>query len=277
MEPVISKKLRLASAGLTMALAAATATGFAGAPRAHAATTACGPSCASPFNQSVGNSETLTFSIVANSKGTTCPALTAAGLQSVLAETPSIITGETQCSIDVGLSTAGTTNPGQDWEVMEEASVTAFITGDALSSRLGINYGTDDVYEFEADPDGVPSGLCLAYKGSGVTLDDCGEATSESTTSGSNSTTTSSSTSSTTTYSDTAWIYDETVATNANDGYVDLISGYDQAYSAPLALTAAGSGSLSVQSLSEIANAVSTTQMWQFSYSSMTSNVLKHS
>jgi hypothetical protein len=276
-DPVISKKLRLASAGLTMALAAAAATGFGGAPRAHAATAACGPSCSSPFNQSVGNGETLTFSIVANSKGTTCPALTPAGLQSVLAETPSIITGETQCSIVVGLTAAGSTSLGQDWEVLEEASVTAFIAGEALSSRLGINYGTDDVYEFEADPGGTPSGLCLAYKGSGVTLDDCGEATSESTTSGSNTSSSSTSTSSTTTYSDTAWIYDETVATNANDGYVDLISGYDQAYSAPLVLTSAGGGALSVQSLSEIANVVSATQMWQFNFSSMTSNVLKHS
>ena len=68
-------------------------------------------------------------------------------------------------------------------------------------------------------------------------------------------------TTTTTTYSGTAWILD---AGNTSNGYLDVISGSDQAYSDPLVLTAASSGSLGLSSLSEVGGIVTAAQMWAF-------------
>jgi len=79
-------------------------------------------------------------------------------------------------------------------------------------------------------------------------------------------------TTTTSTYSGTAWILD---AGNTSNGYLDVISGSDQAYSDPLVLTAASSGSLGLSSLSEVGVVVSTTQMWAFQYQSASAATIK--
>jgi hypothetical protein len=279
-------------------------------PAVLAATTACGSSCTSPVNQGLGAGETPTVTIT----GSGCPAVTAAGLESAA--------GNSSCTIKVAMAAATSANAGQDWVAMEEGTVDKFISDQALSQRLDIQYGSDEVVEFEAAPDGVASDLCLAIVSGAVTLQQCGGATSvqtdkqtgsqtdksSSTNSGSDTTTdnlvccdgsypasdlygtgavdsssgsssstdntTSSGTDTTTTstYSGTAWILD---AGNTSNGYLDVISGSDQAYSDPLVLTAASDGSLSLSSLSEVGGVVSTTQMWAFEFGSASAATLR--
>ena len=270
-------------------------------PAVLAATTACGSSCTSPVNLGLGTGETPTITIT----GSGCPAVTATGLESAA--------GNSSCTISVAMAATTTANAGQDWVSMEEGTVDKFISDQALSQRLDIQYGSDEVVEFEAAPDGVASNLCLAIVSGTATLRQCGGATSVQTdtqtgsqtdnSSGSNSgsdtttdevtsigtigsitsssgfssstdNTTSSGTGTTTTstYSGTAWILD---AGNTSNGYLDVISGSDQAYSDPLVLTAASSGSLGLSSLSEIGGVVSTTQMWAFQFGSASAATLK--
>ena len=275
---------------------------------ALASTTACGSSCITPLNQGLGTSETPTITIT----GSGCPAVTAAGLETAA--------GESSCTIKVAMAAATTTNAGQDWATLEEGTVDKFISDQALSPRLDIQYGSDEVVEFEAAPDGVASNLCLALVSGAATVQQCGGATSvqtesqagsetdtnSSTNSGSDSssydmyccddddeglvaegasdtisgstngtvTSTSSGTDTTTTssYSGTAWILD---SGNTANGYLDVISGSDQAYSDPLVLTAASSGSLGLSSLSELGGVVTSTQMWAFEYESASAATLK--
>jgi hypothetical protein len=79
-------------------------------------------------------------------------------------------------------------------------------------------------------------------------------------------------TTATSTYSGTAWILDSGSTSN---GYLDVISGSDQAYSDPLVLTAASSGSLGLSSLSEIGGVVTSTQMWAFEYESTSAATIR--
>jgi hypothetical protein len=135
-------------------------------PAVLAATTACGSSCTSPVNQGLGTGETPTITIT----GSGCPSVTAAGLESAA--------GDSSCTISVAMATASAANAGQDWVAMEEGTVDKFITDQALSQRLDIQYGSDEVVEFEAAPDGVASNLCLAVVSGKATLQPCGGATS---------------------------------------------------------------------------------------------------
>jgi hypothetical protein len=135
-------------------------------PAVLAATTACGSSCTSPVNQGLGTGETPTITIT----GSGCPSVTAAGLESAA--------GNSSCTISVAMATTSTTNAGQDWVAMEEGTVDKFITDQALSQRLDIQYGSDEVVEFEAAPNGVASNLCLALVSGKATLQQCGGATS---------------------------------------------------------------------------------------------------
>jgi hypothetical protein len=276
-------------------------------PAVLAATTACGTSCTSPVNLGLGTGQTPTITIT----GSGCPAVTAAGLESAA--------GSNSCVIGVAMAAASATNAGQDWVAMEEGTVDKFIADQALSQRLDIQYGSDEVVEFEAAPNGVASNLCLALVSGKATLQQCGGATSvqtdtqtgsqtdqgSGTNSGSDSTTdyngvdasnfsfyqtgassTSSGSSSSTdtststgtgttitsTYSGTAWILD---AGNTSSGYLDVISGSDQAYSDPLVLSAASAGSLTLSSLSEVGGVVSTAQMWAFQFQSTSAATLR--
>jgi hypothetical protein len=270
-------------------------------PAVLAATTACGASCTSPVNLGLGTGETPTITIT----GSGCPAVTAAGLESAA--------GNSSCAISVAMAAASAANAGQDWVAMEEGTVDKFIADQALSQRLDIQYGSDEVVEFEAAPGGVASNLCLAIVSGAATVRQCGGATSVQTdtqtgsqtdnssgsssgsdstnnsvgggivfgstsfSSGSSSSTdnaTSSGTGTTTTStsSGTAWILD---AGNTSNGYLDVISGSDQAYSDPLVLTAASGGALGLSSLSEIGGIVTTTQMWAFEFGSAIAATIK--
>jgi hypothetical protein len=133
-----------------------------------ASTTACGSSCTSPVNEDLGTSETPTISI----SGTGCPAVTAAGLEEA--------ESDSSCTVSVAMAATSTASPGQDWVVMEEGLVSAFVTYGALSPRLDIQYSGDEVVEFEAAPDGDASDLCLSvvYLTS-IALQPCGGATNE--------------------------------------------------------------------------------------------------
>jgi hypothetical protein len=278
----MSTKLKLATvaAAATITLATFVAAG----PPVQASTTACGSSCANPTNQLLGTDETPTISIALKSgqKGT-CPALTAAGLQEMVSSPPST------CTLTISMATETTTNPGQDWEVINEGTVAAFIQGGALSTALGIQYatnaGTDlpnEVVEFEATPDGAPSGACMAATGNttSIALTQCGAVTSAGTvTNGSSvlgdSDGSSISTSSTNPdiYSASAWILD---GSNATGGYDDIISGSNQGYSSPGVLTASSSGVLSDQILDESNGTVTSSQMWGFEYGPQSTDAIKH-
>jgi hypothetical protein len=173
-------------------------------PAVLASTTACGSACTSPVNQDLGTTETPTITIT----GSGCPAVTATGLETAA--------GESACTIKVAMATTTTTNAGQDWVAMEEGTVDKFISDDALSQRLDIQYGSDEVVEFEAAPDGVASNLCLAIVSGAATLQQCGGATSVQTDSESGS---ESDTSSST-----------TTGTDNDYNNVQLIDGDDSAY-----------------------------------------------
>jgi hypothetical protein len=250
-----------------VAAAVFAAAAFSGSP-VQASTSACGGACANPSNQSVGTAETLTVSIVANpdAPSASCPtAVTAAELES----TP------VNCLLSFSLAAASSTNAGQDWTVMLEGGsdgVDAFVSGGALSSKLGIQYGSDDVVEFEAVPNGVATNMCLAVSTgssalgvptSGVSLAQCGQVTT-TVTSGV-----------TTISSPSAWILD---LTNDANGYLDLISGTGQAFSNPNVLAVTGSGSklsLTTQPLNEMNGVVSPNQMWSFTYGSQSAAAVK--
>ena len=256
-----------------IAAAAAVATAFSltsGLP-VQASTTACGTSCSSPTNQAIGTAVTPTITISGGGGGSSCPSVTAAGLQQAFNDGDGNPLGGSMCTINVGMAATSTTNAGQDWLVMDEGQVNAFVSGQALSPRLGIQYGGDDVFEFQAAPNGVPSGLCLANVESSLTdspalsLSTCGESTTTAPTTAAVSIT----------YSETAWIADEN---NDTGGFEDLISGNTQAFSLPSVLTATANGTkytLSLQTLSEINGVVAPSEMWSFTYGPQSAAALK--
>jgi len=261
-----------------VAVALAVVASVVSGPAVQASTAACGVACTTPSNEYAGTGDSLTISF--SSKSSSCGTVTAAALNGG------------QCGPSVGLLASSATDPAQDWEVLEEGSVSTFVTFGALSSKLDIQYGgeeaggssADSVVEFEAVPDGVASDQCLAYTGSStVTLQQCGTVDSYNS-STSNDTTTdngivngSTSTGTATTYSPTAWILDQA---NDSDGFEDVISGYSQTYSDPLVLNVAtcscGSTSVGTAPFSTVGGAVSANQMWSFAYGGQSAAVVKH-
>lgn len=177
---------------------------------AQASTAACGAGCTSPSNLGAGTNLVL----AAGSSGF--------GGQSVV------------------LQTANSTSKTQDFTVMEDGQVSAFVDAGIMSKDLNIKYGGFEAIEFEYVPGGVPSNECLAVNVEAspvASLTTCG------------------------TTDETLWILDGT--TISTNGYIDLISGTSATYSEPNVLTYSG-GALSAEPIDAIGGAVSPTQEWTF-------------
>ncbi len=135
-------------------------------------------------------------------------------------------------------------DPAQDWTVAFQGTVADFFAAGLVSSAVALHYGcipgtggnfpdcygqtrhavNDPAFEIEYAPFGVDSGLCLgvaatAFKGEGVTLQQCGVA------------------------SRTVWIADvfDSPDTLFN-GYVPAINGSDTNFSKPFVLTYPANG-----------------------------------
>jgi hypothetical protein len=188
---------------------------------AGASTAACGSACMSPSVQLLGSSEFLTVS-----------------------------------GSSVKMETASTTNSAQDWTPELEAQVSGGIQAGVVSARLGLQYGSDNLYEFQYAPDGDPSDNCLSASDSEIAgdwtvgLSQCGLT------------------------ADTLWIQDG----NGQNGYVDLISAaaqFDNAgtYTTPFAepgvLTTSSAGAVSIAALSELGGVVTPSQNWSMSWLSV--------
>jgi hypothetical protein len=121
------KTIRFYLAAVALIVAAAVPATSLSARSAGASTAACGSSCTSPYNQSLGTGEVLAVS------GTS-----------------------------VVLSAASTTNSAEDWTPEGEGDVANAVAADVVSPRLDMLYSTDQLVEFQYVPDGVPSDECLA-------------------------------------------------------------------------------------------------------------------
>jgi hypothetical protein len=258
---LFGRKTSTGTAAVVMAGAAAAAQ-YLSAPAVQASTTACGSSCASPSNLSLGTGESLTLSITPNplAGGITCPAVSASVLENWSAQTFS-----QECVIKVGVAATSTTNVGQDWVVMLDGglntTVNSMIGDGILSQRLSLQYGGAEAVEIEAVPDGVSSDMCLGYNGTSLTLIGCGTVTAATSTGA--------------VTAPTVWILDQN---NASNGYEDLVSGAGQTFSDPLVLAVTGSGStasVAVQPLSEFNGVVASAQMWAFQYGPQSTALLK--
>jgi hypothetical protein len=121
------KTVRFYVAAVAAIAAAAVPAGLLSARSAGASTAACGSSCTSPYNESLGSGEVLAVS------GTS-----------------------------VVMSTASTTSSAEDWTPMQEGDVANGVSADVVSPRLDMLYSTDQLVEFQYAPDGVPSDECLS-------------------------------------------------------------------------------------------------------------------
>jgi len=235
----MSNKAKICLATVAVMVAAAVAAGLlsAGAPTsAEASTTACGNPCTSPWVESLGAGQVLTVS-----------------------------------GSSVVMSTASTSNSGQDWTVEQESTVTAAVSAGILSGKLMLNYWDSNLVEFQYAPGGIPSDKCLGNTASNALVNDytptvylptltvglvtCGITAAS------------------------LWIIDQD---NALDSYVDLINaGYEAQYTylapgtanaatapvtspfaEPLVLTVSSSGTVGLAPLSEIGGEVSQAQGW---------------
>jgi hypothetical protein len=198
---------------------------------AGASTTACGVSCTSPYNQSLGTGQELTVS-----------------------------------GSSVVMSAASTTNSAQDWTVEQDGDVSNAVSAGVLPAKLNMLYSTDPVVEYQYAPDGVPSDKCLSNTSTDpgndspynvptltVVLAQCGltaqslwilDASNE--TSG---------------YVDLINSgYAATYSYEAsNSGTADDLTS---PFAEPAVLTVNSSGSVVLAPLSELGGVVSTTQMW---------------
>jgi len=124
--------------------------GAAGTLTANAATSACGPSCASLYS----------------------PALSLPAFpEAYVLDVP----GPTQIGGRVILGQENGTNPGEDFRLEFEGTVHDYFLAGLISSGLDALYSSLNVYEMEYAPGGVDSGLCVgAFP---VSLQECGTST----------------------------------------------------------------------------------------------------
>jgi hypothetical protein len=175
-------------AGLVLA-GGACLSGIAAAPVAGAASVAC-RSCSSLHNQKFGTAD-----VSAVSGGTAAP-----GQAVILA--------------------AAAPSTTEDWVVGFDGTVDDFFNAGLINATLDEHYGPDAVYEFQYEPGGISSGLCLGIasgpaQGTKVTLQPCGVTVN------------------------TLWIND---AADGSGGYAPYVSGSGTQYPAPFVLTASKVG-----------------------------------
>ena len=187
--------------------------GIAAAPVAGAASVACGHSCSSLYNQKFGTAD-----VSAVSKGKAAP----------------------NQAIDLAAAAPSTT---EDWAVSFQGTVNDFFNAGLINATLNAHYGSDGAFEFEYQPGGIASGLCLGIasgpaQGTKVTLQPCGVTAR------------------------TIWIND---AADASGGYAPYISGSDTQYPAPFVLTAGTvGGHFTTKALrTNKKGVIAKAQMWQ--------------
>ena len=124
-----------------------------------------------------------------------------------------------------------------------QGSVSDFVAAGLINATLGAHYGSDGAFEFQYEPGGISSGLCLGIasgpaQGTKVTLQPCGVTVN------------------------TVWIND---AADASGGYVPYISGSDTQYPAPFVLTAGTvGGHFTTKALrANKKGVIAKAQMWQ--------------
>ncbi len=107
---------------------------------ASAATPSCGPLCLDLYNTSIGSSYILDS--LGQCDGTGTPVI---------------------------LDPAQNTQPGEDFTVDNEGTVTDFYIAGLVSAALGLNYGPDTAEEIEYTPFGAPTGECVGVSGTPTT------------------------------------------------------------------------------------------------------------
>jgi hypothetical protein len=197
-------------------VAAALVTAAAGAaisaPTARAATAACGSNCVSYYPLSSGPSDVLA---VAGSGAKTGQAVT--------------------------IAAASGTNPGEDWTLDAEGTVSDFYAAGLMSAQMNLHWGSNEAYEIEYVPNGSSTVLCLGTStsnGSGaVSLQPCGETAA------------------------TLWVAD---TADRNGRAVPLINGKNNNFAFPYSLTAASPGAhlTSSQLIAGGSSPVSDSQEW---------------
>ena len=143
-------------AGLVLA-GGACLSGIAAAPVASAASTACGRSCSSLYNQKFGTADVSAVS----AKGSTVPV-------------GSLAVPNEAVKLD-----AAANSTTEDWQVAFEGTVNDWFNAGLIGATLDQPYGTDQTFEFEYTPGNVSTGLCLgvttaAAQGTKATLQPCG-------------------------------------------------------------------------------------------------------
>jgi hypothetical protein len=108
----------------------------------------------------------------------------------------------------------------EDWTVSFDGTVNDFFSAGLINATLDAHYGPDAAYEFQYQPGGISSGLCLGIasgpaQGTKVNLQPCGVTVN------------------------TIWIND---AADGSGGYAPYVSGSDTQYPAPFVLTASKVG-----------------------------------
>jgi hypothetical protein len=110
-------------------------------------------------------------------------------------------------------------DPGQDFTISEQGTVSDFYALGLVSPQVDLHYSADQAYEIQYAPYGRDTGLCVgtgstASNGTAVTLQWCGVS------------------------SKTVWIKD---TANGRRGFTPLINGSDTNFSDPYVLTYSGS------------------------------------
>ena len=187
--------------------------GIAAAPVASAASAACGHSCSSLYNQKFGTADV------------------------------SAVSGGTDAVGQAVILTAAAPSTTEDWTVAFAGTVNDWFNVGLINATLDAQYGPDQTFEFQYEPGGTSTGLCLGIasgpaQGTKATLQPCGVTVK------------------------TIWIKD---AADGSGGYTPYVNGNGAQYPAPFVLTASKVGghfttrALKTNKKGVIAKA----QMWQ--------------
>lgn len=149
--------MRKAVAGLAGLVIAGGAclVGIATAPVAGAASTACGRTCLSLYNQKFGTAD-----VSAVSGQTSIP-------------------GQPATVNEVVKLEAAAPSTTEDWERAFEGTVNDWFNAGLINATLDEQYGPDQTFEFQYTPGNVSTGLCLGVtstpvQGANATLQPCG-------------------------------------------------------------------------------------------------------
>jgi hypothetical protein len=219
----MSFKSTVAAAGATLAVVGGAA--MAATPPANAATPRCGQSCVELYGGIPATRNHPSFVIDAFDQGESTG-------------TPVILSGVSR------------TDPGEDFTIGLQATVSEFFQANLVSAPLNLNYGGDTAFELQYSPGGFLTGQCVgvaapATTGEKVSLQPCGES------------------------SQAVWIVDTSASITGS--FVPLINGSDTNLSNPFVLTYPSGSSpvdqpapqLEVANLQENSGQVPDNQLWR--------------